>query len=233
MKYFKIEVKRFYENDMVATNANGGEIPNGSSYFWKMDKGESIKNTPIFDYFYLESFDKKEYWEWMLCDVHQFIGEGSQIPGWLVSVTLKELLIQFNIAKPYAFYASKLLFKEEKQDYYIFHFSGKKLRKLLTNYVLFDKTIFYDPIDNKTFQLQNEKELIEKQEDMLVKSGYEIINIPIRKIVFNDNIDFISMQNFLGDRIVSEKMKLAIEENGITGFEFSELDYEVVVDKSV
>lgn len=43
---------------MVATNANGSKIPNGSDYFWRMDNGEIILDAPVFDYFYLESFDK-------------------------------------------------------------------------------------------------------------------------------------------------------------------------------
>ena len=41
------------------------------------------------------------------------------------------------------------------------------------------------------------------------------------------------MQNFLGDKLVSERLKKAIEENNITGFEFSELDYEVIVEITV
>ena len=38
------------------------------------------------------------------------------------------------------------------------------------------------------------------------------------------------MQSFLGDNIVSERLKQAIEENGIIGFEFFDIDYEVVAE---
>lgn len=38
------------------------------------------------------------------------------------------------------------------------------------------------------------------------------------------------MQSFLGDNIVSERLKQAIEENGITGFEFFDIDHEVVAE---
>jgi hypothetical protein len=78
--------------------------------------------------------------------------------------------------------------------------------------------------------VNNERELLSQQEKILEESGFDVINVPIKKLVFNENIDFISMQNFLGDKIISESLKQAIEENCITGFEFSELDYEVVIE---
>ena len=48
------------------------------------------------------------------------------------------------------------------------------------------------------------------------------------KIVLN--FDFIPLNPISSDIIISEHLKQAIEENSITGFEFSELDYEVVVE---
>mgnify|MGYP003365321716 CR=1 FL=1 len=231
MKYYKIETKRFYENDMIATNAQGKKIENADDYFWKMNRGEMIDDAPlIFDYFYLQSFDVEKYWEWLLTDVYRFIGEGSQIPGWLISKKLRNLLENFNIAEPHFYYASKLLYKGEKLDYYIFQFSGKIFRLPLTDYVDFTKSLFYDPNHKIDFKVDNEVDLLSKQEKIVEESNFEVINIPIKKLVFNSNIDFISMQNFLGDKLVSEKLKQAIEENGITGFEFSELDYEVIID---
>jgi len=49
-------------------------------------------------------------------------------------------------------------------------------------------------------------------------------------LVLNEAFDFFPMGTFLKDDLVSERLKQAIETVGITGFEFSELDYEVVVD---
>ncbi|MFK8296570.1 hypothetical protein ACI760_10335 [Capnocytophaga canimorsus] len=43
------------------------------------------------------------------------------------------------------------------------------------------------------------------------------------------DFDFFPMQSFFTDNLCSETLKQAIEENNIKGFEFSELDYEVVV----
>ena len=230
MRYFKLKVKRFYENDMIATNAEGIEIEDADYYFGKMDKGEVLNYTPIFDYFYLKSYDKEEFWEWQINDVHDFIGKGSRIPGWLISKEIKGLLENYKVALPHFYYQSKLLYKKDKLEYYIFQFSGKEFRNQLTNYIDFNKSIFYDPNNNIEIVIQNEKELIFQQEKILAESGFDIINVPIKKLVLNDNIDFISMQNFIGDKIVSERLKQAIEENNITGFEFSELDYEVVIE---
>ena len=50
-------------------------------------------------------------------------------------------------------------------------------------------------------------------------------------IVLNNDLDFFPMQSFFKDNLISERLKQAIEENGITGFEFSELDYEVIVER--
>jgi hypothetical protein len=232
MKYFKIDIQtRFPELGKISSSVNGKNIPSNEDFFWEMNKGEILYDTPIFDYFILESYDKKEYWEWALFDVHDFIGEGSQIPGWLISKRLKDLFKDFKIAVPHFYYLSKLLYKDKKIDYYIFQFSGKGFRSSLTNYINFSKSIFYDPNHKTNFTVQNEKELLMQQEKILEESGFDVINIPIERLVLNEDVDFISMQNFLGDKIISERLKQAIEENSIEGFEFSELDYEVVVNE--
>ncbi|MBP2617884.1 ethanolamine utilization cobalamin adenosyltransferase [Chryseobacterium jejuense] len=44
-----------------------------------------------------------------------------------------------------------------------------------------------------------------------------------------EKFDFFPMINFMKDIIVSEKLKESIEFNNIQGFEFSELDYGVVI----
>jgi len=196
-----------------------------------MDKGELITDAPIFDYFFLESFDKKKYWEWMLADVHKFIGEGSQISGWLVSEKLKEVLGQFRLAEPHCYYASKLLYKGEKLNYYIFQISGDSFLLSLVDYINFDKSLFWDPNQNVNFRIADMKDLIYNTRKISKDSGHKVISIPLKKLVLKKAVDFYPMQSFLQDNLVSERLKQAIEDNGITGFEFSELDYEVVVEK--
>ena len=102
MKYYKIDIKsHFPELGRIASSAEGKNIANADEYFWTMDRGEILYNAPIFDYFVLESFDKEKYWEWALFDVHDFIGTGSQIPGWFISKKLKKVLENFKITEPH------------------------------------------------------------------------------------------------------------------------------------
>ena len=231
MKYYKIDIKsHFPELGRIASSAEGKNIANADEYFWAMDKGEILYNAPIFDYFVLESFDKEKYWEWALFDVHDFIGTGSQIPGWFISKKLKKLLENFKISEPHFYYLSKLLYKGEKKDYYIFQFTGEKFLNPLFGHINFKDSLFFDPNQKIALKIINKEDLYFQTSRILKESGFDIINVPIKKLVLNKNIDFFPMQSFLGDNIVSERLKQAIEENGITGFEFFDIDYEVIVE---
>ena len=131
MKYYVIKVKsNFNEEDRILGRANGENVPNGKYFFEQMGKGEIIKDAPIFDYFHLESFDKREYWEWRLQDVHEYIGVGSIISGWYISDDFKILLDNFIIASQYYFYETRLLFKREKLKYWIFQFPIEPLKNI-------------------------------------------------------------------------------------------------------
>ena len=144
MKYYKIQIKSFY-GDRIASNANF--IDNSKEYiFKKISLGEIIPDTPIFDYFFLESFDEKQYWEWALFDVYKFIGETSNMLGaLLISKKLKKVLENFKITEPHFYYLSKLLYKGEKKDYYIFQFTGEKFLNPLFGYINFKDSLFFDP----------------------------------------------------------------------------------------
>ena len=218
MKYYKIDIKsHFPELGRIASSAEGKNIANADEYFWAMDKGEILYNVPIFDYFVLESFDKEKYWEWALFDVHDFIGAGSQIPGWFISKKLKKLLEKFKISEPHFYYLSKLLYKGEKKDYYIFQFTGKNIYKELTKYINFSKSEFLNPATRRIVFFDEINDYIEKSEKLYFEKNTDFIK---KKIVLNKKLDFFPMQSFFQDNLVSENLKQAIEENGITGFEF-------------
>ena len=62
MKYYKIDYKGiFKEENKVLGQANGEFVPNGAFYFDRIRKDEIIEDAPVFDYFHLQSFDKKNF----------------------------------------------------------------------------------------------------------------------------------------------------------------------------
>jgi hypothetical protein len=231
MKYFRIDFQNFYNIGRVPSYAEGEKIPNASEYFWRMNQGEIIQNAPIFDYFYLKSFDKEKYWEWKLCDVHGFIGEGSQIHGWLISQKLKSLFDCSNLSKPYFFYPSTLLYKGKKFDYYIFKFTGKVFYELTIEYIDYSKSIFWDPVKNVDVIVKDKDNFLLEYDRIYKENGSLKNIIQNKKLVLRDNLDFFPLSSLTMGDLVSERLKNVIEENEISGFEFSELDYEVVVEK--
>lgn len=228
MRYYKIDIKiSFKGQERIASSAEGEKVPNAEDYFNQMDRGEEISSPPLFDYFYLKSFDQKEFWEWRLDDVYDFIGEGSQIPGWLISEKLKNVFERYNLVNPYYMYKSKLLFKKEKLNYFIFHFTGKVLIDFIREEINFSKSVFVNPLTKEIYKVESKNDFVIKKRECLKEND---VKIKIKQIVLKTNIDFFSMQSFLVDNIVSERLKKAIEREGITGFEFTELDYEVIID---
>ena len=123
MKYYKIDYKGiFKEENKILGQANGEFVPNGAFYFDRMRKREIIEDAPVFDYFHLQSFDKRKFWEWRLQDVHGGMGVYPSGAFWYISDKLKSLLEKFKIAPKYHFYETRLLYKDEKFKYWIFQF---------------------------------------------------------------------------------------------------------------
>ena len=220
MKYYKIDYKGiFKEENKILGQANGEFVPNGAFYFDKIGNGEIIEDAPIFDYFHLQSFDKKIFWEWRLQDVHGFIGAGSIITGWYISDKLKSVLEKFRIAPKYHFYETRLLYKEEKFKYWIFQFPIGGFHNY--NY---EKSEYF--IDNERILGIKTAEEYDEYDYKIWKETKK--NIEWRKIVLVDKFDIVD--TWQGDILCSERLKQAIEENGIVGFEFFEIDYEVVAE---
>ena len=203
MKYYKIDIKsHFPELGRIASGAEGKNVPE-KEYFYRIGKREIIENTPIFDYFVLKSFDKEKYWEWALFDIHNFIGVGSIMCGWYISDKLKSLL--------------------EKFKYWIFQFPIEPLKN-----IIFEKSNFYYIKDGKQneIKIKNESEFMQIRSDLFIE---EDIELECSKVCLLDSFDIVYQQPN-GGVLCSEHLKQAIEENGITGFEFFEIDYEVVAE---
>lgn len=219
MKYYIIKIKSIFdEEDRILGRANGENVINGKYYFDKIGKNEIVKNTPLFDYFHLESYDKPEYWEWKLQDIHEFIGVGSIMTGWYISDDLKLLLGNFKVAPKYHFYETRLLYKEKKLKYWIFQFPIEPLKN-----IDFQKSTFVLEDDKNIYNFSSEEDYLVfyRQEYKQTKRKLKILCQ-----VLKSSYDlFLTTHN---DKVVSENLKNAIETMGITGFEFLELDYEVL-----
>ena len=223
MKYYKIQIKSFY-GDRIASNANF--IDNSKEYiFKKISLGEIIPDTPIFDYFFLESFDEKQYWEWALFDVHNFIGVGSIMCGWYISDKLKSVLENFRIAPKYHFYETRLLYKKEKFKYWIFQFIASYRRLNKMQFVNFSQSIFH--ANNENYVFNSYENWSDKNDEIYDECKEKLI---LKKVVLTESFDFFPLIPISSDIIVSENLKQAIEENGITGFEFFDIDYKVVAE---
>ncbi|RAW02586.1 hypothetical protein [Pseudochryseolinea flava] len=123
MKYYQTKIKSsFPEVDKILGYANGVLVENRELYFPRISNSEVIYDAPVFDYFYLQTYDPKEDAEWRLQDVHGFSGEYPAVSAWYVSDRFKELITRHNIAKAFHFYATKLKFKDEKLAYWMFHY---------------------------------------------------------------------------------------------------------------
>ena len=219
MKYYKIDIKsHFPELGRIASGAEGKNVPE-KEYFYRIGKREIIENTPIFDYFVLKSFDKEKYWEWALFDIHNFIGVGSIMCGWYISDKLKSLLEKFKIAPKYHFYETRLLYKEEKFKYWIFQFPIDYFQN-----VNHEKSFYSIPDENILLNFKNKEEFLAANKEEFRKTKRELIT---KKICYLENYDLVANDT---DILCSEHLKQAIEENGIIGFEFFEIDYEVVAE---
>lgn len=232
MKYHKIEIKgHYWESGRIASDVDVENIHNADYYFKRIRNGEIVIDAPIFDNFYLQSFDKKEFWEWKLFDVHGFIGEASRLSTcWFISKKLKLLLNQFRLPNPNHYYASKLKYKENKLDYYVFQFAGKLIYEHTLEYINYINSIFWNPEKDEDIIVQNKDNFLFEYDrvDAENRSIHKIIQN--KKLVLKEPLDFFPMNSLSMGNIISEKLKNAIEETGIEGFEFSELDYEVVVE---
>jgi len=219
MEYFKIDYTSIFNTkEQVLGNANGEFVPNGKHYFDRMGKGEIIYDAPLFDYFHLQSFGKKEDWEWKLQDVHGFTGEYPTGGNWYVSDKFKKLLEGFFIAGGYHFYPTKLLYKGVKLDYWIFQFPINPLQNI--DYI--QSEYFIEGDDKRIVDVKTQEEFSEFDDKIYRETKKKII---WKKNVFTNHFDMAVTIN--NDRVVSKHLKQEMIKTGITGLEFKEPDYDI------
>ena len=97
MKYYKIATQDYY-GDRIASYADFvSDIK--EEIFKKIGYGKIITDTDVSDSFFLSSYDKKEFWEWNLFDIHKFYGKSGWLtPNLLISEKLKKTFERHNIS---------------------------------------------------------------------------------------------------------------------------------------
>lgn len=226
MEYYKIKpisIDRLRHAQKLVSDvpsANGINIPNAKEYFDRMSQGEIIQDAPVFDYFILQSFGPPEEWEWRKQDIHGYINVGSILTAWYISDKLKKILDRHKMAKGCQFYASKLFYKGEKYDYWIFQYAINPFQNydyIQSEYYIegesnritgINNAVDYDDFDYKIYKEQKK-------------------NIVWKKTVLIDSFDLVV--NINGDILVSEALKISMENDKIEGIEFKELEYIVEV----
>ena len=229
MKYYRIVTQDYY-GERIASYADFiNDVE--EKVFKEIGDGQIIKNIGVFDNFFLSSYDKEEFWEWNLFDVHKFYGKpGLMTPNLLISKKLKNILEDHNIAEPNHYYKSNLIYKKEKFDYYIFQFTGNKIFKNTLSYIDFNKSVYLDPVTKENIYSESLDDFLLDYKRIYKANGIEN-KLKNKKLVLKDNLDFFPIGTIMKDNLVSARLKNSIEENDITGFEFSELDYEVIIEK--
>ncbi|WP_320053093.1 hypothetical protein [uncultured Acetobacteroides sp.] len=218
MRYYRVKIVSIFNTpEGVLGHANGEYVLDGKQYFYRMGKGEVVMDAPVFDYFHLQSYGPQKNWEWRLQDVHGFIGEYPTGGCWYISDRLKQLLGQFKIGQGYHFYPTKLLFRGDKLDYWIFQYAIHPLQNINFGRSFFHVEGEEHPVEGiSTWQEYEEFDI-------------QLYNQSKRSHVW-DYTTFNSDYDFLyyiveGDILVSERLRDAIEKTGIEGLEFKEVSY--------
>lgn len=210
--------------------ANGDTVTNGKELMRLIGTPDfDTSNLPVFDYFHLETSDRdKKLWEWCLNDVHQIQGLYSpRSMSMYISPKVKDVFTRYIVAQPSGYVLSKLKYQRDYLDYYIFYCTPF----CTFNDVIYNKTSFQIFTDSSKKVLMgnyegkvenfNEFEAAKAQS----RQKYDGL-LDYKSVYLKKYYDFFMLY---GDPAfyVSERLKNALEENGVTGIEFEkETDIE-------
>jgi len=223
MKYYSLKLKLWDDSVLddrtkdpkVYPRANGDRISNNNGFlttsgnFGKIYFENYVDEAPVFDYFYLYNLTSQKEYDWILLDAYDYIGQN--IPscrGFLVSKKFKETLERFEIAKPFRFYESRLMYQGEKLEYYIFHLAQNE----------------WNEFNPKLSSFHTDGQKLEG----VIKGNRELKKI-LRihpnvnmKIHLNELFDIFFFAQF--GYVISENLKTEIEKMGLNDFEFIKLE---------
>lgn len=230
MKYYKVSIeRRFKGEERVLGHANGEYVPNGKAFFDRIGNGEIINDAPVFDYFHLESFGQHDDWDWKLQDIHGGIGVYPCGGYFYISDRCKQVIELLNIAQGHHFYATKLLYKGAKLDYWIFQFATIRNGISAKSYINYQESVFCHPDTNQPIKFQDYEVFICERKKIEKASNYRKDFIT-KKLVLNSPLDLIPLYGINDSGvIVSERLKNVIEAEKLEGFIFTQLEYEIEI----
>jgi hypothetical protein len=128
--------------------------------------------------------------------------------SFLINDRLKDILSQYTLPE-HQFSLVRVLFRKEFYDYHLFHFSIDATDKLLIR----------EKSDLRGEEKTNGENIYSKNGDLLVSS----ILSSLKNLTFNTDIQkfdlFAIPEMFSGQAFISEKLKNALIQNKITGFD--------------
>ena len=227
MKYFSV-VRALKLGSTIVPGLDGKNVKNKNDFFGLEQKAcgpnRFYDKNYEFDYLVPNDFGdtvpKTE--PQIIVDYHTWHGE-SPLGAWLMPISkkYKELLERYCLPDS-RFYSAKVLFNEVSYDYFVWQL----LYDSYLEFIDFEKTIFnnlnnfrklkYPPLATKTFLSIEEVKQYAKN-NWNRKWNFEKV---VMKNSFK-SLDICTLPK-IGE-VISERLKIAIEEAGITGVEFEEL----------
>ncbi|MDR1545038.1 MAG: hypothetical protein LBS50_11685, partial [Prevotellaceae bacterium] len=158
---------------------------------------------------------------------------GGQISNSLtISPKVKFVFEQFNLC-PHRFYNMTILYKKEPQNYFMFHYLSN-----FSDFVDYKKSTFVEDFllngTGENVEVNSKEELFIRKEEVKQKYGKIIYSVTGKSIVMNKEFSNMQLDFFeilIADNngaYVSERLKNAIEGNGLTGVEFTPATHLVV-----
>lgn len=223
MKYYLLKHKAKI-NGILSPGLNGKYVI-GKDDFFDNGKSSSTKfydQDYKFDYLVPVEFGEVKEKPQIIVDLHMWIGLDIPFGGRFhpISKNFKELLENYKL-QAHKFYDATVLFHDNYYPYYVWQVLSKKYQE----YIDFDKT-YYNNLNS--YRKLKHEELEVKQfssyDEMRKYSrsnwnrnwNYEKI---VMKPSFRD-IDYCYVYGLNGGDLISEKLKIAIEDAELTGIEF-------------
>lgn len=141
----------------------------------------------------------------------------------IISERVKQIFEQYNLC-PHRFYPLGLYKRKVKYDYYLFHIVSNCIdcvdfrKTSFMEYDLFSKKKFADAFVNSKADLYQQKSIIKKEKGISRTIWGERI---VMNEHFDKELDFFSIGIIDGGTYISERLKNAIEANGLTGWDFT------------